>query len=241
MAIETSGSHPSKNVEKFDPFHPDMPQIPGLSGARRRGAHGASINKLKRLAQLAGIALAATVVVVAVVVGGLKALRRIAEFRPADPASTEASDSTPTALDSIPPVLGVAGPTRVATAEELSKPWSAKKFSFTKPLTRETVDAMVIRLPDGGLWAFSLLEPYGQCELEYITNMGQLAERYGYHASHPMVANPCNKTIYDPLKAGSIGGGVWARGDIVQGGGLRPPLAIEVLQKGRFIVASRME
>jgi hypothetical protein len=241
MATETSRLPPKKNGEKFDPFRPDMPQIPGLSEARRRGARGASLDHLKRIAQVAGIILAATAVGMVVVWGGVKAVRRIAGFRPAGPVASEVSDPTSSVSDSISSVPDVTGSTRVAIAGELSKPWSAKKFAFVKPFTRESVDAMVVRLPGGGLWAFALQQPYGRCELEYVTDLQRLATQYHYRASHPVVVSPCDNTIYDPLKIGSVGGGVWARGDVVQGGGLRPPFALDVQQRGRFIIANRME
>ena len=128
-----------------------------------------------------------------------------------------------------------------ATAEELSKPWASKTFNFVKPLTHENLNAIVIRLPGGGLWAFALQEPYGRCKLEFVTDLPRLAKQYEYRASHPMVANPCNSTIYDPLKLGAIGGGVWVRGEIVQGGGLRPPISINVRLSGNSIIADRIE
>jgi hypothetical protein len=56
-----------------------------------------------------------------------------------------------------------------------------------------------------------------------------------------MVASPCTSTIYDPLKIGALGDNIWARGEIVQGGGLRPPISIEVLEKSGSIIADRME
>jgi hypothetical protein len=127
-----------------------------------------------------------------------------------------------------------------ATAEQLSKPWASKQFNFVKPFTRENVSAIVIRLPGGGLWAFALQEPYGRCELEFVTDLPRLAKQYRYRANHPMVANPCNGTIYDPLKVGEFGG-VWIRGEIVQGGGLRPPISINVKLNGHSITADRME
>jgi hypothetical protein len=133
------------------------------------------------------------------------------------------------------------GPTVVATAEELAKPWSSKTFVFVKPFSRETVDAMAIRLPGKGIWGFALQEPYGHCTLEFVTDLRKLASQFGYRASHPMVVNPCNNTVYDPLEAGPLGNGVWVRGEIVQGGGLRPPMSINVLEKGQSIIADRME
>jgi hypothetical protein len=69
----------------------------------------------------------------------------------------------------------------------------------------------------------------------------RLAKEYGYRASHPMVASRCTSTLYDPLKVGPLGGDVWARGEIVQGSGLRPPISIEVEEKGSSIVADRIE
>jgi hypothetical protein len=129
----------------------------------------------------------------------------------------------------------------VATTDELSKPWASKKFVFVKPFTNEQVNAIVIRLPDEGLWAFSLQEPYGNCELEFVTDLAKLASQYGYRAAHPMVGNPCNGTVYDPLKVGPLGADTWARGEVVKGSGLRPPISIDVKVTGRSIIADRIE
>ena len=56
-----------------------------------------------------------------------------------------------------------------------------------------------------------------------------------------MVVNPCDSTVYDPLKVGAIGGNTWVRGEIVQGSGLRPPISIEVRVIGRSVVADSIE
>ena len=128
-----------------------------------------------------------------------------------------------------------------ATVDELSKPWDSKKFVYVKPYSKEAVKSMVIKLPSGELWAFSLQEPYGTCGLEYVTDLDKLASQYKYRATHPMVGNPCSGAIYDPLKVGPIGGDTWARGQIVQGAGLRPPFSIDVMVNGRSIIADRME
>ena len=154
-------------------------------------------------------------------------------------SATEASAPTPAASAGEPPVPD--GPIAVATAEELAKPWSAKQFTFVKPFTHEKLDAMVIRLPGGRLWGFALREPYGRCDLEFVTDVSQLAKQYGYRASHPMVASPCSGTVYDPMKVGEIGGNVFVRGEIVHGSGLRPPTSIDVMEKGSSIIADRIE
>ena len=165
--------------------------------------------------------------------------------KPAPVAKTESEPplvvQSATSQEPVPSLSLSDGSVQVARVEDLAKPWSAKKFTFVKPFNHQSVDAMAIRLPGGALWGFALQEPYGPCELEYVTDLARLAKQYGYQASHPMVGNPCNKTIYDPTKLGSLGEGVWTRGEIVQGGGIRPPIAIDVDVKDGFIIADRIE
>ena len=239
---DTSASKPStKPSNKFDPFHPDMPQIPGLHDAHLRTSRSASSANAKRFTQIGGIAVAALVIGVATLWWVKSAPRRAAESSAAETATTEVPVPAPSPPAPVPATPATEGPTVAATAEELSKPWASKKFNFVKPLTHENLNAIVIRLPGGGLWAFALQEPYGRCELEFVTDLPRLAKQYGYRASHPMVANPCNSTIYDPLRVGALGTGVWIRGEIVQGGGLRPPISINVQLKGHSIIADRIE
>ena len=72
-------------------------------------------------------------------------------------------------------------------------------------------------------------EPFGECQLQYITDLGQLAADYGFRAEHPMVVNPCTHAVYDLMRygGGAPNGGL-VRGDIVEGAGVRPPMAIEM-------------
>jgi hypothetical protein len=70
----------------------------------------------------------------------------------------------------------------------------------------------------------------------------KLKSDYGYGAAkHPMVGNPCSRTVFDPLKMTSLPGSVWVRGSIEQGSDLRPPLGIEVQIQDKQIQAVRME
>jgi hypothetical protein len=220
---------------KFDAFHPEMPQIPGVNKPSVK-ASGADT---RRPAQIGGI-IAAVLVIGIALLWWIKSTLQPAADSPA-PFQDVAETSVPAPSLPTPASPVREGFTVAATVEELSKPWSAKKFTFAKPLTGESVDAIVIRLPGGVLWAFSLQEPYGRCGLEFVTELGRLATEFGYRAGHPMVVNPCNNTVYDPLKVGSLGGNVWARGEIVQGGGVRPPISINVQVSGPSIVADRME
>jgi len=136
---------------------------------------------------------------------------------------------------------------RVASVQELAKPWSVKRFTYYKQTTNEPVPAILVRLPgaaDGkssAYWAFSIEEPYSHCELEYITDLRALASRFSFAARHPMVVDPCTRTIYDPLSMGTVPGGTWARGEVVQGSAIRPPLGIDVRVEGNRLIAGRME
>ncbi len=131
-------------------------------------------------------------------------------------------------------------PGAIATTSEVANPWSAKRFYFRDPVTLKPVPAMLVRLPGGALWAFSLREPYGSCELEYVTNLKQLHDQYGFTGAYPMVGDPCNKTLFDLTQYGNAPGGL-VRGEVAQGSGWRPPMAIELRTKGNEIIAARME
>ena len=99
---------------------------------------------------------------------------------------------------------------------------------------------MVVRLPGGALWAFSMREPYGTCDLEYVTDLRRLQQEYDFTASHPMVTDPCNKSVFDLTKYGNAPSGL-VRGEVVQGPAFRPPLAIEVRSEKNQIIAVRTE
>jgi hypothetical protein len=154
--------------------------------------------------------------------------------------------TTPAPIPERPaPLASAPGP--VATLEELARPWAAKKFDFVRPDTHATVPAMVIRLPgvagnhSNAYWAFALPAPFGWCNLDYVTDLKELAVRYGYSATHPMLVAPCNGSLYDPLRMGVVGNGIWVRGELAQGPGIRPPTAIRIRLDGRSIIADRIE
>jgi hypothetical protein len=136
----------------------------------------------------------------------------------------------------------------IADVTEMAKPWSSKKFFVRNGLTGEDVPAMLVRLPTGsptqpnGYWAFSLNSPFGNCQLEFITDLDKLKNEYGYKAAkHPMVGNPCSSTVFDPLKMATLPGNFLVRGAIAQGSDLRPPLAVEIKTQGKDILAVRSE
>jgi Protein kinase domain len=233
---------------KADPFKPQQPVIPGVSPSKPVPApetpaapqpsggdrSPASALLVKRNA----LGVLAAIVVVAIVLWNHSSpstsQRPGAEM--ADAANPPAADGNQTSKS-----LPVA-PGPIARVDELTNAWSSKRFVFHDPLTSESVPALLVRLPRGEYWAFSLREPYGTCELGYLTDMQKLQSEYGFRAEHPMVANPCKHTVYDLMRygAGATNGGL-VRGEIVHGPGIRPPTAIEIRTNRREIVAERLE
>jgi hypothetical protein len=160
-------------------------------------------------------------------------------------ASTSAAVASPAVSISDPPSTTITeiDPNLIATVDELAKPWSSKRFNFVDPQSHDSVPAIAIRLPGAGeaFWAFSLNTPFSRCELQYIADLSALSQRFAYPATHPMVVSECDGTIYDPLKMATLSDGSWVRGDIVRGGGIRPPIAIQVQVRAHELVAARME
>jgi hypothetical protein len=222
-------------------FKADMPQIPGVmrGGPSRREA---SLNPAIPL----GVGIAAVVLV------ALLGARLVSHPMP-----------TETVVAAPPPQLEVAAPAvdpnsllphategapEIAAVSEMSKPWTSKNFFFVNHLTGENVPAIIVRLPQGsanqpdGYWAFEVNAPFGNCRLEYITDITHLANDYGFQgARHPMVGNPCSRSVFDPTKMSEIPGNFWVRGTLVQGSDVRPPLGIELKIQNKNIQALRME
>ena len=221
-----------------DRFKTEMPQIPGVSGSGSRASANPGVK----------LVIGLLAVLLVVFVGARWALRskhvepRIAEQQPQIEVPAPAPDPStllPHATDTEP---------GIADITEMAKPWSSKEFYFRNRLTGENIPAQLVRLPAGspsqasGYWAFALKSPYGNCQLEYLSDLGKLQTDYGFRgAKHPMVGNPCSRTVFDPLKLSNLPGSVWVSGAIVQGSDLRPPLGIEIKIEDKKILAVRME
>jgi hypothetical protein len=239
MVNQLPRNPPVEPPKKQDLLRPDMPNIPGVAETHPKACQEEESPRTGRFSQMATGAFVAICIAVAIVWWMKRGAQGTAEN--ISPEQTVAAPSEP--IPALPaPIAPLPNSySEAGTVEELAKPWAAKKFVFVKPFTHDQVDAMVVRLPGGGLWAFAVQEPFGKCELEYVTNLQQLSTEYEYKAGHPMVVNPCNKTIYDPLKVGSLGGNVLVHGEIVRGNGLRPPISINVRQSGTSIIADQIE
>jgi hypothetical protein len=225
-------------------FKAEMPSIPGLAG----GARPAS-----RAIPGGYIAAGVFVLLAGALAIGLTMRPKHAQVAAATvPAQIEVPTPAPTSVVGTEPAAAATGPVDegqvIATTAEMSKVWSSKDFLYRNPLSGWAIPAMLVRLPAGsavqasGYWAFATNAAYGNCKLEYVTEVKRLVDEYGYRrARHPMLVNPCNRAVIDPLKLSSLPGGAWVRGEIVQGADMRPPLAIEVKIKGQKILANRME
>jgi len=229
--------------QRIDPFKPRQPSIPGIEDVTAGNTPAGSLASTGSSRRFAPSHYLTWIVAgaLAVCIGaGAFFLWQRGSSSQADRPITEPTEAAATQpLKSIPnwPV----GPGPVATGEEIANAWASKRFLFRDPVTSEPVPAMIVHLPDGGYWAFSLREPFGTCDLDYVTDLEKLRTDYDFRASHPMVVNTCNRTVYDLLRYGGSSDGGLVRGDVVQGSGIRPPIAIEVRVEGKHLVALRME
>lgn len=226
-----------------DRFKTEMPHIPGVSKDGTTNARPPDSGSSLKLV------IGLIVVLAVVFLGARWALRpRRADTRSTEqPPQIEVPSPAPDPSTLVPHITDSAP--GIATTGEMTKPWSHKDFLIRNGLTGENMPAVLVRLPTGspsratGYWAFSLNAPYGNCRLEYITDLTRLQNDYGFTAAkHPMVGNPCNHTVFDPAKTATLPGtGAIVRGAIVQGSDLRPPLAIEIRVSGKDIEAIRAE
>jgi hypothetical protein len=216
-------------------FKPAMPNIPGVVGPGERQSKPINWGR-------AAVAISALLIL-----GGAGAWLTMRTTRH-DAAAVPVLTPTP-APDELPaaPVSRGVSSNEIGTTEQLAAPWAAKKFTYTRPLTREQIPAIAIRLPGGNgqttasYWVFLMRAPFGQCPLEYIIDTNQIVSRFGFNASHPMIADPCSGALYDPMRMGTLPNGSWARGEIVHGSGFRPPMQIEIHLDGNKLIAGRAE
>jgi hypothetical protein len=247
------------DVRNPDPFKPIQPRIPGVPSTAEKETAAPEQQPEPMLPQYRaarrdshedspGLWIALAAIAALVTLGGLfywsrsssSSNSKAKQIVSTETVAQAAAPSAPTKADPAGALPVAPGP--VATTAELAKAWSAKRFVYRDPLTSRFTPALVVRLPGGQYWGLLMQEPYGDCQLDYVTDLKQLRESYGFAADHPMVVNPCNRTVYDLARygAGAANGGL-ARGEIVQGTGIRPPIAIEMRTSGKDVVAVRSE
>jgi len=239
----------SDENKPFDPFKPAQPRIPGVppkGAAPLAEPPAVQANSSDLKTKLSRVQLPPpwiSGVIAAAIAAGI-AVAWWSSEKPAKepgPAPVEASAAPvvaepPKAVEKLPTAPG-----EVATTDQLATVWSSQRFIYRDPATALESPAIVVHLPGGAYWGLSLREPYGTCELEYVTDMNKLEAVYHYRGNHPMVGDPCNRTLFDLMRYGTNPGGGLVRGAIAQGAGIRPPMAIEIHTKGKAVVATKME
>jgi hypothetical protein len=236
---------PSPKPDRFKPAMPAIPGVPAPAPEKKAEAEkpaqpSAPPVWADRKVQVG--AGAALVLVIFLVVMLPRLLRK--EPAPAPIVldnSKSATIATPSGSDASAAIDLPVAPGPIASPQEFDKPWTVVKFMMQLP-TGERAPAQVIRLPgrDAAYWGFLSMAPYGRCELELVQDLEKIGQDYGYRARHPMVVDSCTQTIYDPLSYGSTHGAL-ARGQVVSGPGLRPPLAVEIVTQKGSVVATRSE
>jgi len=219
-------------------FKSEMPNIPGVAGASSSKKQTISMNW-----RSAALAIGAFLIL-----GGGSAwlMNRITHHDTAA-ATPLLQPSPPPAELPAAPVSRTGTSNEIGTIDELSAPWAAKKFTYTRPLNHEQVPAIAIRLPGANghttasFWVILLRAPFGQCQMEYVIDTNQISDRFNFNASHPMIADPCSGALYDPMRMGTLPNGSWARGEIVHGSGFRPPMQVEIHLDGNKLIAGRAE
>jgi serine/threonine protein kinase len=223
------------------------------TGRQGDGVYAGPTRKLNLAAGVKRLAIVAAGVLLAAMLGSyaIKIIGRMqrtdSDVQPApqDNGPSIQPQSAETDSAQRPPYVTQSNP-EVATVSELAQPWSSKRFFFRSLTLSRYVPALIIRLPGSAsegksYWAISLEVPFGRCEYTYIDNVAKLSSEYGFEAAHPMVVNPCSRTIFDPLRLKELPGNILVRGAIVQGSDLRPPYGIEVKVRGDQIRAVAME
>jgi hypothetical protein len=219
-------------------FKAEMPQIPGITPPPTRPAR---VHPL--LPVLVGVVALGIILVFAL---GWFLHSRPEPVRVESPPQIEVPPPPPDPNAALPHA-DEAHPV-IAELAQLAKPWSSLDFFIKNKLTGENIPATIIRLPGGsannasGYWAFTRKAPYGDCQLQYVSDLSTLQQDYDFRAAtHPLVGNPCSRTLYDPLKTSNLPGNVWVRGGIVQGSDIRPPFGVEIRIQGKQILATRTE
>lgn len=220
------------------PYKAQQPRIPGVPDSVPRSSHSGGGPAGSKAAAWGFIGAAIIVsLVVAFAVGHWA-------FQKSTPQQTEVAappvEASPKPAPEKPQEVVSLGPGPIATKKELAKEWSSKRFDFRDETSATTIQALVVHLPGGNYWAFSLREPYGTCMLQYLTDLHQIQTLYNYTSSYPLVGDPCNESLFDLTKYGGGPSGM-VRGQIVQGRAVRPPVAIELKVKGDEIIAVRPE
>ena len=91
----------------------------------------------------------------------------------------------------------------VFNAEELAEPWSAVKFTLLDG-RGDPMPGIVIRLPDGGWYASSLICPHNKCDVMYVRDLAVARDSFNVEVDSPVLACPCHFSVFDVLRHGRV-------------------------------------
>ena len=116
----------------------------------------------------------------------------------------------------------------VAHLSDLSKPWSAVKF--TLPDTDGSdMPCIVIRLPGDKWYASTLICPHNKCTIMFVSDLDMARDSFNVETSTPVLACPCHFSVFDPAQNGRVIGGPAPN----------PPLQLRVELRGNDVFVSR--
>ncbi len=236
MTDDQKTNDQNTDAAKKPQFRAAQPQIPGVPTRQPQGtvATNATAKRPVQPFYLWAVGGGAILVLIIAIFWWAYGVNKTPQSAPVAAAPVAAARPAPRKPTETLPVA----PGPIATVSQMEQPWSTRKFLYRHPDGTTTL-AMLVHLHGGTYWAFSLHEPFGNCELE-LASVEKLRNYYELYAKYPMVGDPCSRTVYDLTRYGNGPNGL-VRGAIVAGTGSRPPLAIEVDVEGEKIVASRSE
>jgi arsenite oxidase small subunit len=86
---------------------------------------------------------------------------------------------------------------------EFAKPWSAVRFTLPDA-DGDQEPCIVIRLPDGGWYASSLICTHNKCEIIYVQDPSNARNSFDVDVITPVLACPCHFSVFDPVQHGQV-------------------------------------
>ena len=131
-------------------------------------------------------------------------------------------------LLAVRPASASAAPEAVLAAADLAEPWSAVRFTIPDG-DGDLLPCIVIRLPDGGWYASSLICPHSKCDIIYLQDPTTARNSFDVEVSTPVLACPCHFSVFDLLR----------QGQVIAGPAPGPPLLLKVKVRDDKVVISR--
>ena len=116
----------------------------------------------------------------------------------------------------------------VASLAELTEPWSAARFSLPDT-DGDQLPCIVVRLPDGGWYASSLICTHNKCDIIYVRDPVNARNSFDVDVTTPVLACPCHFSVFDPTR----------HGQVLKGPASNPLLQLKVEVRDGMVFVSR--